>query len=136
MEFKHKEITERIIQVFYDVYNELGHGFLEAVYEEAMAIALASAGLRVGRQVVIHVWFRSHRIGDFRADMLIDNVVLLELKATRAIDQSHQAQLLNYLRATDIEVGLILNFGPQPQFKRFAFDNGRKGRGLTRFNAD
>jgi GxxExxY protein len=136
MDFKHRELTERIIQVFYDVYNELGPGFLESVYEAAMAIAIAATGLRAGRQVMIPVWFRGHQIGDFRADILVDKAVLLELKATRAIDQSHQAQLLNYLRATDIEVGLILNFGPQPQFKRFAFDNSRKGRGLTQLNAD
>ncbi|HWP44997.1 MAG TPA: GxxExxY protein [Blastocatellia bacterium] len=134
--FKHRELTERIIRGFYDVYNELGPGFLESVYQEALVIALAASGLRVERQVAIPVWFRGHQIGEFRADLLVDNAVILELKAARTIERSHEAQLLNYLRATDIEVGLVLNFGPQPQFKRFAFDNRRKSRGLTRINAD
>ncbi len=123
---KHRELTEKIIGVFYDVYNELGHGFLESVYEEAMAVALPQGGLRVERQVPLRVTFRGIVIGDFRADLLVEDSVLLELKAARDIDPAHEAQLLNYLRATEIEVGLLLNFGPKPQFKRLVFENSRK----------
>jgi GxxExxY protein len=123
---KHRELTEKIIGVFYEVYNELGHGFLESIYEQALAIALAQAGMKVERQVAVSVCFRGRQIGDFRADMLADGKVLLELKAARAIDQVHEKQLLNYLRATDIEVGLLLNFGVKPQFRRLVYENERK----------
>ena len=123
---KHKDLTERIIGVFFEVYNELGHGFLESVYEKSLEIGLVSVGLRVQRQVRVPVWFREQRVGDFAADMLIDDCVLLELKAARALDSSHEAQLLNYLRATQVEVGLLLNFGIKAEFKRMAFDNSRK----------
>lgn len=123
---KHRELTEKIIGVFYDVYNELGHGFLETIYEQALAIALAQAGMKVERQVAVSVWFRSQQIGVFRADMRVDGKVLLELKAARTIDQAHEKQLLNYLRATDIEVGLLLNFGVKPQFRRLVYENERK----------
>ena len=128
---KHRELTDKIIGVFYDVYNELGHGFLESVYEAAMAIALAETGLDVERQHPIPVWFRGQQVGDFRADVLVQKAVILELKAGRALEPSHEAQLLNYLRATPIEVGLLLNFGPQPQFKRLAFPNDRKTSPIT-----
>jgi GxxExxY protein len=124
--FKHKEVTEKIIGVFYDVYNEPGHGFLESVYERSMEVALKSMGLRVRRQIEIPVSFRGQCVGVFTADMLVEGCVLLELKAARCLDQSHLAQLLNYLRATEIEVGLILNFGLKPEFKRLIFDNPRK----------
>jgi len=124
--FKHKDITDKVIRVFYEVYNELGHGFLESVYERSLEIALTSLGLKVCRQIQIPVWFRGKPVGDFTADMLIEDCVLLELKAARALDATHQAQLLNYLRATEVEVGLLLNFGLQPEFKRLIFDNPRK----------
>lgn len=133
--FKHKEITDKIIKVFYEVYNELGHGFLESVYERSLEIALSSLELKVCRQIQVPVWFRGKPVGDFTADMLIENCVLLELKAARALDSSHQAQLLNYLRATEIEVGLLLNFGLKPEFKRLIFDNPRKAiRGNPRIS--
>lgn len=124
--FKHGDITQRIIRVFYDVYNELGYGFLESVYEKSLEIALNSANLKVSRQIEIPVAFREHLVGVFTADMLVENCVLLELKAARALDSSHTAQLLNYLRASEIEVGLLLNFGVKPDFKRLIFDNPRK----------
>ncbi|HVS20721.1 MAG TPA: GxxExxY protein [Pyrinomonadaceae bacterium] len=124
--FKHSEITDKIIKVFFEVYNELGHGFLESVYERSLEIALNSLGLKVCRQIQIPVWFRGHSVGDFTADMLVADCILLELKAARTLDSSHQAQLLNYLRATEIEVGLLLNFGLKPEFKRLIFDNPRK----------
>lgn len=124
--FKHGEITQVIIRVFYEVYNELGYGFLESVYEKSLQIALNAAGLKALTQIGIPVSFRGQRVGDFTADMLVNECVLLELKAAKALDRSHEAQLLNYLRATQIEVGLLLNFGLKPEFKRMIFDNPRK----------
>ena len=124
--FKHGEITQKVIGVFYEVYNELGHGFLESVYEKSLEIALNSMGVGVRRQIEIPVSFRGQNVGIFTADMLVEDCVLLELKAARSLDTSHVAQLLNYLRATDIEVGLLLNFGLKPEFKRLLFDNPRK----------
>ncbi len=132
--FKHRELTEKIIGVFYGVYNELGHGFLESVYENAMTIALRASGLRSVQQAPVTVRFRGQIVGDFRADLLIEDAIIVELKAASGIDPEHEAQLLNYLRATEIEVGLLLNFGPKPQFKRLAFANERKNR--PQINAD
>ena len=123
---KHSEVTERIIGVFYDVYNELGHGFLESVYSEAMSLALAQDGLHAGREVPVPVWFRGEKVGQYFADLLVDNAVLVELKAVRNLEPWHEAQLLHYLRATEIEVGLLLNFGMRPQLRRLLFDNERK----------
>ena len=125
-DFKYALLTQKIIGVFYDVYNELGAGFLESVYQKSLALALESAGLNVYSRVDIPVWFRGHQVGHFEGDMLVESCVLLELKAARALDSSHQAQLLNYLRATGIEVGLLLNFGPKPEFKRLAFDKSKR----------
>jgi len=124
--FKHGKITEKIIGVFFDVYNELGYGFLESVYEKSLELALNSINVRACCRIEVPVFFRGHTVGDFEADMLVENCVLLELKSARAIDPSHTAQLLNYLRATEIEVGLLLNFGLKPEFKRLVFDNPRK----------
>ena len=123
---KHEELTEKIIGVFYDVYNELGYGFLESVYEESLAIALSEAGLSVERQLPVPVWFRGHNVGQFRADILVSASVLVELKSARALEPAHEAQLLHYLRSTEIEIGLLLNFDPCPQFRRLLFDNERK----------
>jgi GxxExxY protein len=123
---KHGELTEKILGAFYEVYNELGCGFLEAVYENALSIALTAAGVKIERQVPIPVWFRKTQVGDYRADIVVEKVVIVEIKATRALDVTHEAQLLNYLRATSIEIGLLLNFGSRPQFKRLVFDNSRK----------
>ena len=127
-DFKYAVLTQKIIGVFYEVYNELGTGFLESVYQKSLALALESAGLQTNSRIDIPVWFRGHQVGQFEADMIVENCVLLELKATRALDSTHQAQLLNYLRATDIEVGLLLNFGPKPEFKRLAYDSKRRVR--------
>ena len=123
---KHSAVTDRIIGMFYDVYNELGNGFLESTYAEAMVIALNQSGLRAIREVPVPVWFRGKTIGQYFADMVVDNTVLLELKAARSLESAHEAQLLHYLRATEIEVGLLLNFGLRPQFRRLLFDNDRK----------
>jgi GxxExxY protein len=123
---KHTEVTERVLKVFYDVYNELGNGFLESVYHSAFALALKQSGLRVMSQLAIPVYFRGHIVGDFRADLVVNGVVLLELKALQTLDRIHEAQVLNYLQATSMEVALLLNFGPKPQFKRFLLDNQKK----------
>jgi GxxExxY protein len=123
---KHSDLTDKIIGVFYDVYNELGYGFLESVYEEALVIALRDTGLAVSRQIPIPVWFRGRQVGEFRADILVDHKVLLELKSARVLERAHEAQLLHYLKATEIELGLLLNFGSRPQFRRLLFDNQRK----------
>jgi GxxExxY protein len=125
--YKHAELTEQIIGVFYEVYNELGIGFLEKVYQEAMALVLRSKEVAVQCEVPVPVWFRGTKIGTYEADLVVGRVVLVELKAGKALDSSHEAQLLNYLRSTTIEVGLLLNFGPRPQVRRFAFENERKG---------
>ena len=124
--FKHADLTEQIIGVFYEVYNDLGCGFLEKVYQEAMALVLTNKGIDVQREVSLPVWFRGVQIGSYEADLVVAGVVLVELKACRALDTSHEAQVLNYLRATELEVGLLFNFGPKPQLRRFAFENVRK----------
>ena len=123
---KHADVPEKIIGVFYDVYNELGYGFLECVYEESLTIALHQAGLAANRQIPLPVWFRGHKVGELRADILVGNCVLLELKAARSLDPAHEAQLLHYLKSTEIEIGILLNFGTRPQFRRLILDNDRK----------
>jgi GxxExxY protein len=128
-ELTHRDLTQKIIGVFYEVYNELGHGFLESVYEEAMLIALRDAGLKAAQQQPVSVSFRGRVIAQFKSDILVEGAVIVELKAARALDSSNEAQTLNYLRATDIEVGLLFNFGPKPEFKRLAFANERKRLG-------
>jgi GxxExxY protein len=130
---KHEEITERIIGVFYEVYNELGHGFLEAIYEEAMVVALAEIGLQVDRQVPVPVRFRGRVIGDYKADLVVEGKVLIELKAVRRLEAAHEAQAIHYLRATDIEVALLLNFGAhRAELRRLILDNERKPSGKAR----
>ena len=120
------ELTGKIIGAFYEVYNELGHGFLESVYVNALALTLTNAGLRVEKEKLITVWFHNTVVGEFRADLVVEGRVIVETKAARSLDTAHEAQLLNYLRATEIEVGLLLNFGHRPDFKRLAFSNDRK----------
>lgn len=122
----HESLTKQIIGVYYDVYNELGGGFLESVYETAMEIALQEAGLSVERQVPIEVWFRGMQIGAYRADMIVEGKVLLELKSCKALESAHESQVLHYLRATECEVGLLMNFGPTAKYKRLVFENSRK----------
>lgn len=125
-ELKYKDLTYKVIGVFYDVYNELGHGFFESVYQRSLGFALQAAGLKVSNYVKIPVWFRGQRAGMFEGDMLVEDSVLLELKVARCLDRAHIAQLLNYLRATDIEVGILLNFGLKPEFKRLVLENSSK----------
>jgi GxxExxY protein len=123
---KHSDLTQKIIGVFYDVYNELGHGFLESTYAEAMLMALREAGVPADREVSIPVWFRGRKVGQYYADLIVERVILVELKAARNLEAAHEAQLLHYLRATEVEVGLLINFGLRPQFRRLLFDNERK----------
>ena len=123
---KHGELTERLIGIFFNLYNELGHGFLESVYEQAFSVVLAENNLFFQRQLALPVWFHGAQIAEFRADLLVDNKVLIELKTGREIEPAWEKQLLNYLRATDVEVGLLLNFGPNAQFRRYVFENDRK----------
>ncbi len=118
--------SEAILGAFYAVYRELGTGFLESVYEAAMGIVLDDMGLHVERQAPVSVRFRGSTIGSFRIDLLVESAVAVELKACRSLESAHQAQLLNYLRASELEIGLVLNFGEQPTFKRLAYSNKRK----------
>ncbi len=122
---KHFGVTQDIIGAFYEVYNELGHGFLESVYREAMIVALRSKSLVVEREKAVNVEFRGEIVGVFRTDLLVQDCVVVELKCARMIDSNHEAQLLNYLKATKFEVGLLLNFGVKPQFRRMIWETAR-----------
>jgi len=124
--YKHSELTDLIIAVFYDVYNELGFGFLESVYRNSLRLALLDKGLTVQQEVPVVVFFRGHNVGDFRADLVVNGTILLELKTAEQIVAAHESQVLNYLRSTALELGLILNFGPKPQVRRLLLDNSRK----------
>jgi GxxExxY protein len=124
---KQHEITDKILHAFFKVvYPALGYGFLEKVYENALVIALRQMGLKVEQQARILVYFAGDVVGEYSADLLVEDCVIVELKAVQSIAPEHEAQLLNYLRATPYEVGLLLNFGPKPDFRRKAFDNDRK----------
>lgn len=125
-ELLHKDITDKIIKAFYHVYNVLGAGFLEKVYERALVIELRAAGLQVAQQWPIKVYYGPYSIGEYFADVLVQGVIIIELKAADAICEAHLAQLNNYLKATEIEVGMLLNFGPKPEFKRKYLTNDRK----------
>ena len=122
----HEEITSSIIAAYYDVYNTLGYGFLEKVYENALIFELQKRGLSVEQQMPIKVYYEGQVVGEYFADLLVNDLVILELKAAEQIIKAHEAQLTNYLKATDLEVGLILNFGPKAEFKRKIFSNNRK----------
>ncbi|HET9165908.1 MAG TPA: GxxExxY protein [Candidatus Angelobacter sp.] len=125
--FKYSELTDTVIGVFYyDVYNELGFGFLESVYRNALRLALLEKGLTIEEEVTVSVFFRGQNVGDFRADLVVNGVLLLELKTAERIVPAHEAQLLNYLRSTSLELRLILNFGPRPQVRRLVLENARK----------
>jgi GxxExxY protein len=124
---KYHEITDKILHAFFkEVYHKLGYGFLEKVYMNAMTAELRRAGLKVGKQAKIDVFFKGEIVGEYFADLLVENAVIVELKAKRCLMEEDDAQLLNYLRATPFEVGLLLNFGAKPDFCRLVFDNDRK----------
>lgn len=120
---KHSALTAKIIQAFYDVYNTLGYGFLEKVYENALYYKLKNLNLKCKRQSTIKVYYENNVVGEFYADIIVGNKVILELKAAEQISVEHEYQLINYLRATDMEVGLLLNFGRNPEFKRKIYSN-------------
>ncbi|HSN77817.1 MAG TPA: GxxExxY protein [Anaerolineae bacterium] len=123
---KHADLTDKIIACFFVVYNELGYGFLESVYLRAMVIELEKMGLRVQVEYPIRVYYAGQIVGEFFADLLVEGLVIVELKAVSTVSIQHHAQLLNYLNATRHEVGLLLNFGLKPEIKRKVFDNERK----------
>jgi GxxExxY protein len=122
----HEELTEKIIAAFYKVYNTLGYGFLEKVYERAMCIELEKMGLGFENQKPIQVFYDGQSAGDYSADIAVEELVILELKAYEYLREDDEFQLINYLRATEMEVGLLLNFGKKPEFKRKIFTNDRK----------
>ncbi len=126
MDLLHKEITERVIKTFYQVYNELGFGFLEKVYQNAMNIELKDQGFYCETEKPIKVHYKNQLVGDYRADIIVENQVILELKAAQSLVYEHELQLINYLKATTIEIGLLLNFGEKPEFRRKIFTNDKK----------
>ncbi|MEX0915383.1 MAG: GxxExxY protein [Wenzhouxiangellaceae bacterium] len=115
------DLTRQVIGVFYSVYNELDRGFSEGIYENSMAIALTEEELPFCQQHPLMVWFRGKLVGEFRVDLLVDDRLVAELKAVTRLTPAHEAQLINYLKATGIPVGLLLNFGDRPEFKRLVF---------------
>ena len=125
-DFKYKELTEKIIEIFYRVYNKLGYGFLEKLYENAMLKEFEIADIPAVSQYAINVVYEGRIIGEYFAGILVDNKVIVEIKASKSLAIENEAQLLNYLKATEIEVGLLLNYGPKPDLKRKVFDNTRK----------
>jgi GxxExxY protein len=122
----HEELTGKIIGAFYTVYNTLGHGFLEKVYENALVLELRKQGMVAEQQKRVDVFYEEQRVGEYFADVVVDGCVVLELKTAEAIAPEHEAQLINYLKGTRLEVGLLLNFGPKPQFARRIFTNDKK----------
>ena len=125
-DMKYKELSEEIIRIFYKVYNKLGYGFLEKVYENAMMIDFRKSGITAASQSHIKVTYEDETVGEYFADILVGDKIIVEIKAAKSLTEDHHAQLLNYLKATDKEVGLLLNFGPNPEIKRKVFDNDRK----------
>jgi GxxExxY protein len=119
----HAELTGRILECFYDAYGELGHGFSESVLVRAMAVVLEQAGMHVLREAPLDVSFRGHSIGRFYADLIVDRTVLVEIKASATLERYAVAQTLNYLKAVGGGVGLVLNFGHRPEFKRLVMDD-------------
>jgi GxxExxY protein len=122
----HKDITEEIISAYYYVYNELGYGFLEKVYENAMLIELKSRGFKVESQKIIKVYFKDTIVGEYFADIVVNDKIIIELKSCESLASEHEVQLFNYLKATEIEVGLLFNFGKRAAFKRKIFTNDNK----------
>jgi len=126
MALKHGEITEQILQSFYKVYHVLGHGFLEKVYENSLAVELRERGLSVQQQAPIRVLYKGRPVGEYFADLLVEETVIVEIKAAQALTNEHFAQLINYLKATGIEVGLLLNFGPRPEVRSKVFETAKE----------
>ena len=129
--YKHSEITDKIIKCFYKVYNTLGYGFLEKVYENALFLELRNLGLFVEKQKQINVFYDNKKVGEYYADLIVSELVIVELKAAESLCEEHEFQLINYLKATEIEVGLLLNFGKSAQVKRKIFTNKKQNTDNT-----
>jgi len=123
---KYQELTENIIKAAYTVHNTLGYGFLEKVYQNALVIELAKRGIKADSEKPIKVFYEGQIVGDYVCDLIVDDKVILELKAVKELNDIHEVQLVNYLKATGVEVGLLINFGPSVKIKRKVFDNFRK----------
>jgi GxxExxY protein len=123
---KHEEITEQIIKAFYKVYNTLGYGFLERVYLNALIIELTEMGFEAEINKRIYVYYNGNVVGDYVADVIVENIIICELKANESLSEENEHQLINYLKATEMEVGLLLNFGKRPEIRRKIYDNDKK----------
>jgi GxxExxY protein len=128
MKLLHQQLTDSIIKTFYEVYNELGHGFLEKVYQNSLYLELKNKGFKVEAQKKISVYYKGIEVGEYYADLIVEDLIILELKAADCLVKDFENQVLNYLRGTNCEVGLLLNFGKKPEFKRKIFENIRKTR--------
>jgi GxxExxY protein len=126
MEYLYKDKTEKILKCFYKVYNTLGFGFLEKVYQNSLLLELTKQGFQCESQKPIKVRYENTIVGDYYADIIVDECIILELKAMESLCVEHEYQLINYLKATEIELGLLLNFGKKPEFKRKIFTNDHK----------
>ncbi|PKP11379.1 MAG: GxxExxY protein [Bacteroidetes bacterium HGW-Bacteroidetes-4] len=126
MPLKHQELSEQLISTFFDVYNELGYGFLEKVYQNSIYIELKSRGYYVEAHKQLKVYYKNVEVGEYYPDLIVDDKIIIELKAAEYLVPENEAQLINYLKATDIEVGLLFNFGKKPEFKRKIFETARR----------
>jgi GxxExxY protein len=125
-DFLYKDISDKLLKAFYNVYNTLGYGFLEKVYENSMFVELQKFGLKAEKQKHITVYYDEVQVGEYFADLIIEEIIIVELKAAESLCEEHEIQLINYLKATDIEVGFLINFGKKPEFRRKIFTNDRK----------
>ncbi len=121
--FKHSDITGKVLKAYFNVYNKIGYGFYEKVYENALTIELKKMNLKCENQKPISVYYDDEIVGSYIADMIIEDKIVVELKAVEGIIEQHEIQLVNYLRATEMQVGLLLNFGTEPQYKRKVLSN-------------
>jgi GxxExxY protein len=126
MPIQEKELSNEIIRTFYHVYNELGYGFLEKVYHNALLFALSKKGYQCESKKKVVVYFEGMQVGEYYPDLIINNSIILEIKTSEGLSFENECQLINYLRATDIEIGLLLNFGKKPEFRRKFYTNDRK----------
>jgi GxxExxY protein len=117
----YKDLTDKIIKCFYHVYDELGGGFLESVYEKSLIIELEEMGIAAENQKQVNVYYKNELVGEFRADIIVEGKILIEIKAVNTLLTIHEAQLLNYLKATGIKIGLLVNFGGRLEFRRRIF---------------
>ncbi len=124
--YKHQELTQKIIKAAQNVHNELGYGFLEKVYHNAMVLELRKAGLEAVSGKPISVCYDGQTVGEYFADIIVDEKVILEVKVVEAVNRAHEAQLVNYLKATNVDVGLLLNFGKSLDVKRKIFETARR----------